>query len=119
MKNSTLLLLLFCTITSNVFSQKGPRDFWGTSYKKVVYPKFDYDTDNFLKINNTNKHLNVVVLLVKKGSQPKKDTVIRIATIDSKGVYTMKNIPTNKYYLKTTWGKNWIQKSVNRVTGYF
>jgi hypothetical protein len=75
-----------------------------------VVPKYDYEIDNYLKIN-VGSNTDVIVKLMKIGMLGGE--CIRIAYIRANDSYSMKNIPEGKYYLKIAYGKDYRQKIEN------
>lgn len=77
-----------------------------------VTPKYDYEIDNYLRIN-VGSGTDVVVKLMKKGSY--SDECIRIVYVRSGDTYEIKNIPQGRYYLKIAYGKDYRKKIVDSV----
>ena len=75
-----------------------------------ITPKYDYDIDNYLRVND-GSGTDVVIKLLKIGSY--KDECIRIVYIRSKDTYEIKNIPEGRYYLKIAYGKDYRKKVVD------
>ena len=69
--------------------------------------QYDYNLDNYLKIN-VGSHTNVVVKLMQKRYDG--DICIRMAFVRRKESAILKNIPEGNYYLKIAYGKNWLSK---------
>ncbi|WP_010521999.1 M56 family metallopeptidase [Aquimarina agarivorans] len=83
-------------------------------------PQFSVDVDNFLKIINTRSTTDAVVKLVALDNSNKKEQICRIVFIKANEIYVMKNIPPAKYFLKITYGNEWmVPKSGNDCMGYF
>lgn len=77
-----------------------------------VTPKYDYDLDNFLRIN-VGSSTDVVVKLIKKGYY--EDECIRIVYVRSDDTYEIKNIPEGRYYLKIAYGKDYRKKIIDNI----
>lgn len=77
-----------------------------------VTPKYDYDLDNFLRIN-VGLGTDVVVKLMKKGYY--EDECIRIIYVKSGDTYEIKKIPEGRYYLKIAYGKDYRKKIVDNI----
>jgi len=77
-----------------------------------VIPKYDYDLDNYLRIN-VGSGTDVVVKLMKKGSY--SDDCIRIVYVRSGDTYEIKNIPQGRYYLKIAYGKDYRKKIIDSI----
>jgi hypothetical protein len=77
-----------------------------------VTPKYDYDLDNYLRIN-VGSGTDVVVKLMKKGYY--EDECIRIVYVRSSETYEIKNIPEGRYYLKIAYGKDYRKKILNNI----
>lgn len=75
-----------------------------------VMPKYDYELDNYLRIN-VGSGTDVVVKLMKIGHN--RDECIRILYVRSKDTYEIKNVPEGKYYLKIAYGSDYRQKIVD------
>jgi hypothetical protein len=75
-----------------------------------VTPKYDYDIDNYLRIN-VGTGTDVVVKLMKEADYI--DECIRIVYVRSGETYDMKNIPQGRYYLKIAYGKDYRKKIVD------
>jgi hypothetical protein len=114
MKKYTFVLLLitfFCFAgTESVFSQD---DGWEeVSYSTGEKPncitsseKFDYKTENFLKIL-IGRNTNVIV----KVHNSINDECIRCVFINAGETFEIKNVPEGIYYLKIAFGNFWMQK---------
>ncbi|MFN3299392.1 MAG: SH3 domain-containing protein [Sediminibacterium sp.] len=77
-----------------------------------VVPKYDYNLDNYLRIN-VGSGTDVVVKLMKIGVGV--DECIRIVFVRSQDTYDIKNIPEGKYYVKIAYGKDYRQKIVDNI----
>ena len=77
-----------------------------------VTPKYDYDINNYLRIN-VGSGTDVVVKLMKKGYY--EDECIRIVYVRSGDTYEIKNIPEGRYYLKIAYGKDYRKKIVENI----
>lgn len=77
-----------------------------------VTPKYDYEIDNYLRIN-VGSGTDVVIKLMKKGGY--SDECIRIVYVRSGDTYEIKNIPQGRYYLKIAYGKDYRKKIVDSV----
>lgn len=77
---------------------------------KNITPRYDYDIDNYLRVN-VGSGTDVVIKLMKIGSY--KDECIRIVYVRSKDTYEIKNIPEGRYYLKIAYGKDYRKKVVD------
>jgi len=77
-----------------------------------VTPKYDYELDNYLRIN-VGSGTDVVVKLMKKGYY--EDECIRIVYVRSGDTYEIKNIPEGRYYLKIAYGKDYRKKIVDNI----
>lgn len=77
-----------------------------------VTPEYDYELDNYLKIN-VGSGTDVVVKLMKKGYY--EDECIRIVYVRSRDSYEIKNIPEGRYYLKIAYGKDYRKKIVDNL----
>lgn len=105
-----LFVLSFIGFTS-LFSQD---DEWEeVSYKTGEKPacitsseKFDYKTENFLKIL-IGRNTNVIV----KVHNTINDECIRCVFINAGESFEIKNIPEGIYYLKIAFGNFWMQKN--------
>lgn len=75
-----------------------------------VNPQYDYEIDNYLRIN-VGSGTDVVVKLMKKGYY--KDECIRIVYVRSNDIYDIKNIPEGIYYLKIAYGKDFRKKIID------
>jgi hypothetical protein len=75
-----------------------------------VAPKYDYNLENYLRIN-VGSGTDVVVKLIKKGVY--YDECIRIVYVRSGDTYDVRNIPEGQYYLKIAYGIDYRQKIVN------
>lgn len=80
----------------------------GTPECSNVTPKYDYEMDNFLKIN-VGSNTDVIVKLMDKST----DDCIRIVYVRSGESFSIKNIPEGKYYLKIAYGKDYRKKINN------
>jgi len=80
-----------------------------TSSCENITPKYDYEIDNYLRVN-VGSGTDVVIKLMKIGSY--YDECIRIVYIRSKDTYDIKNIPEGRYYLKIAYGKDYRKKIV-------
>ena len=79
--------------------------------------QYDYNLDNYLKIN-VGSHTNVVVKLMQKRYDG--DICIRMAFVRRKESAILKNIPEGNYYLKIAYGNDWRQKIIdNQCIGKF
>ena len=115
------LLYVACTKT-NLIDERIPESLnvipWkATNYKTgdipkylEVDPKYDYNLDNFLNINNSNTTTDAVVKLIKIHPNY-EETTTRIAFLEANQTYKMKNIPAGKYYLKIAYGNEWKEYS--------
>ncbi len=77
-----------------------------------VTPKYDYELDNYLRIN-VGSGTDVVVKLMKIGYY--EDECIRIVYVRSGDTYEIKNIPEGRYYLKIAYGKDYREKIVDNI----
>lgn len=77
-----------------------------------VIPEYDYNLDNYLKIN-VGSGTDVIVKLVKKGIY--EEECIRIVYVRGGESYKIKNIPEGRYYLKIAYGKDYRKKIVNNI----
>lgn len=77
-----------------------------------ITPKYDYELDNYLRIN-VGSGTDAVLKLMKKDSY--SDECIRIVYVRSGDTYDIKNIPQGKYYLKIAYGKDYRKKIVDNV----
>ncbi len=77
-----------------------------------VTPKYDYEIDNYIRIN-VGSGTDVVIKLMKKGDY--SDECIRIVYVRSGDTYEIKNIPQGRYYLKIAYGKDYRKKIVDSV----
>lgn len=75
-----------------------------------ITPRYDYELDNYLRIN-VGSGTDVVVKLMKIGYY--RDECIRIVYVRSKDTYEIKNIPEGKYYVKIAYGTDYRQKIVD------
>lgn len=75
-------------------------------------PKYDYDLDNYLRIN-VGSGTDVVVKLMKEGYY--EDDCIRIVYVRNGDTYEIKNIPEGRYYLKIAYGKDYRKKIVDNI----
>lgn len=73
-------------------------------------PEVDIRMDNYLKVN-VGKSTDVIVKLMKKGTQ--NDKCIRIVYIREGDSYVIKYIPEGKYYLKLAYGKDYRESVVD------
>lgn len=110
---ATLFILLFCLFGStSLYSQD---DGWEeVSYKTGEKPncissaeKFDYKTENFLRII-IGRNTNVVV----KVHNTVNDECIRCVFINAGESFEINNIPEGIYYLKIAFGNFWMQKDL-------
>jgi hypothetical protein len=77
-----------------------------------VTPKYNYELDNYLRIN-VGSGTDVVVKLMKSGYN--EDECIRIVYVRSGDTYDIKNIPEGRYYLKIAYGKDYRKKIVDNL----
>jgi hypothetical protein len=77
-----------------------------------VTPIYDYDLDNYLRIN-VGSGTDVVVKLMKKENY--EDECIRIVYVRSGDTFEIKNIPEGRYYLKIAYGKDYRKKIVDNL----
>jgi hypothetical protein len=75
-----------------------------------VTPQFDYNLNNYLRIN-VGSNTDVVVKLMKMGNYG--DECIRIVYVRSTESYDIKNIPEGKYYVKLAYGQDYRQKIID------
>lgn len=76
-----------------------------------VIPKYDFELDNYLRVNIGSNTDVVVKLMEMNGSG--SDECIRIVYVRSNESYEIKNVPEGKYYLKIAYGKDYRQKIVD------
>lgn len=76
-----------------------------------ISPEYDYEIDNYLKIQ-VGYNTDVVVKLMQKSQT--EDKCIRVVYINSGDTYYVKNIPEGLYYLKIAYGKDYRQTIVNK-----
>jgi hypothetical protein len=77
-----------------------------------VTPKYDYELDNYLRVN-VGSGTDVVIKLMKKSGY--SDECIRIVYVRSGDTYEIKNIPQGRYYLKIAYGKDYRKKIVDSI----
>lgn len=77
-----------------------------------VSPRYDYDIDNYLRIN-VGSGTDVVVKLMKRGSYG--DDCVRIVYVRSGESYDIKNIEEGRYYLKIAYGKDYRKKIIDNI----
>jgi hypothetical protein len=77
-----------------------------------ITPKYDYNLDNYLRIN-VGSGTDVVVKLMKKGYN--EDECIRIVYVRSGETYDIKNIPEGRYYLKIAYGTDYRKKIIDNI----
>lgn len=78
-----------------------------------VMPMYNYTLNNYLSIAN-NSNLDVVIKLIKVAENVYTDDVcVRIAFVKNSDIFSIKNIPEGKYYLKIAYGNIWVQGIVN------
>jgi hypothetical protein len=77
-----------------------------------VTPKYDFELDNYLRIN-VGTNTDVVVKLMKKGNY--EDECVRIVYVRSGDNYEIKNIPEGRYYLKIAYGKDYRKKIMDNI----
>jgi|GEM_PF-742964 len=77
-----------------------------------VNPKYDYKIDNYLRVI-VGSNTDVVVKLMQVNSP--KDVCVRVVYVSSGDVFSLKNIPEGKYYLKLAYGNDYRQKIVDDV----
>ncbi|MEZ5003446.1 MAG: SH3 domain-containing protein [Chitinophagales bacterium] len=83
-----------------------------------ITPQYDYDIDNYLKVN-VGSGTDVVVKLMKSNKYS-EDECFRIVYIRGGDNYEIKNIPEGFYYLKIAYGKDWRQTiEDNKCVGQF
>lgn len=75
-----------------------------------ITPKYNYELDNYLKIN-VSYSTDVVIKLMQINNY--EDECIRIVYIRGGENYSIKNIPEGKYYLKIAYGKDYRSKIIN------
>ena len=75
-----------------------------------ITPKYNYEIDNYLKIN-VGSNTDVVVKLIRIDNNG--DECIRIVYVRSGESYLIKNIPEGKYYLKIAYGKDYRSKIID------
>jgi len=76
-----------------------------------ISPKFDYNLDNYLKVD-VSENTEAVVKLIKVGDNPSQEVCYRIAYVKSGDTHLIKNIPAGKYYLKIAYGNDWRERTV-------
>ena len=77
-----------------------------------VTPKYNYELNNYLRIN-VGSGTDVVVKLIKTGYD--EDECIRIVYVRSGDTYEINNIPEGRYYLKIAYGKDYRKKIVDNI----
>lgn len=75
-----------------------------------IFPKYDFDLNNYLRII-VGSGTDVVVKLMK--SSYSGDECIRVVYVRSGDTYEIKNIPEGRYYLKIAYGKDYRQKIID------
>jgi hypothetical protein len=106
-------MVVFClSVAESLYSQED--NFEEKSYKTGEKPdciasseRFDYKTENFLKIV-IGRNTNVVV----KVHNTINDECIRCVYINAGETYDIKNIPEGVYYLKIAFGNFWMENKV-------
>ena len=68
-------------------------------------PRYDFDLNNSLHISVGNQ-FDAVIKLVNQSTQK----CIRYIYMKSGSTFEIRNIPQGKYYLKTAYGNNWMEK---------
>lgn len=77
-----------------------------------VIPKYDYEIENYLRIN-VGLGTDVVVKLIEHNET--KDECIRVVYVRSGDVFEIKNIPQGEYYLKIAYGKDIRKKIIDNI----
>jgi len=75
-----------------------------------IYPKYDKEIDNYLKVN-VGSNTDVVIKLINTNYYGYEECM-RIVYIRSGDTFNIKNIPEGKYYLKIAYGKDWRHKII-------
>jgi hypothetical protein len=99
------------------FLKSDPYSSWEKKYYQTgvtpdcenVSPQYDYNIDNYLRIN-VGSATDVVVKLMKRAYYG--EDCVRIIYVRGGEIFDIKNIPEGKYYLKIAYGKDYRQKVV-------
>lgn len=116
--NTTSQNLDTSMLNSNVQSIKPPEDYshwdaknYETGSSPGCYnftPRYNKSLNNKLEIS-VGSHTDVALKLISFSTRK----CIRYVYIQSDDVYSIRNIPEGKYYLKIAYGKDWRQKIIN------